>query len=159
MVLSFMLLAFFAERLLPGVEVAERAQQVRLGNMQLVAHPMSERAGVGRFLRAEASVATALIRRTKRAASAVRDRAETRRSVRHHHTNDAAAFALHADAMGRSVRRAPAEKRTDHVKQLLLVDRAAAELEIDRDMRSDRRGSSERRDVLGPSRKRSRRIP
>ena len=45
--------------------------------------------------------------------------------------------------------RRPCRNARDHLEQLALVDRAAVQLEVDRDVRGDRRRGRERRDVLG----------
>jgi hypothetical protein len=41
-----------------------------------------------------------------------------------------------------------AQERADHLQQLAAVDRAAVQLEVDRDMGADRRRGRQRRDVL-----------
>ena len=108
-----------------------------------------QRDRVRRLHRAEAAVAAAVVGRAERAAAGVGDRAEARRAVRDHDADVAAPLALHADARRRDVRPPAVEERRDHLEQLALVDRAAAQLEVDRDVRGDRRRGRERRDVLG----------
>ena len=44
----------------------------------------------------------------------------------------------------------PLRKAREHLQQLLLVDRAAMQLEVDIDVRLDRRGGGERVDEVGP---------
>src|SRR5918994_80268 len=74
---------------------------------------------------------------------------EARRAVRHHHAHRAAAVALDADAVRADARTAAVEGRGDHLEQLVLVDRAAVELEVDADVRADRGRRRERADVVG----------
>ena len=69
--------------------------------------------------------------------------------MRDHHADGPAPLALGADAGGRDVRRAPVQGRGDHLEQLALVDRAPVELEVDGDVRGDRRRGGEGGDVPG----------
>ena len=59
------------------------------------------------------------------------------------------ALALDADAVGGDRGLALVEEGADHLEQLVAVDRAALELEVDVDVGRDRRRGLERRDVLG----------
>ena len=60
----------------------------------------------------------------------------------------AAALALHADAVARDPRLAALELGGEHLEQLVLVDRAAAQLEVDLHVRGDRGRARQGRDVL-----------
>ena len=134
----------------PGVEGAVDAHEVALARPR-ARHPRAQRRGVRRLHRPEAAVAAAVVGRAERAAAGVGDRPEARRAVRDHHADVAAPLALDADAVRAASRgRAPVEEGADHLEQLALVDRAAAQLEVDRHVRGDRRRGRERRDVLGP---------
>ena len=76
------------------------------------------------------------------------DRTEARRPE-HHHAHVAAQLAFLAHARGGNGRLAVAERGADHLEQLILVDRTALQLEIDRDVRADRRRILERMHILG----------
>ena len=65
------------------------------------------------------------------------------------HADRAASLALRADARRGDLGTAAGQLGADHLEQLVLVDRAAAQLEVNSDMLGDRRGGGERRDVLG----------
>ena len=74
------------------------------------------------------------------------DRAQARRAVGDHHADIAAQLALDADAVRAAITGLrPARKARDHLDELALVDRAAAQLEIDRHMVGDRRRGRQRR--------------
>ncbi len=129
---------------------AEDAHQVAAGATPS-ARATSARASarVRRLLRPEAAVAAAVVGRADRAAAGLRHRPEAGRAVRHHDADVAAQLALDADAVGAMFGRRPFRKALDHLEQLVLVDRAAAQLEVDRHVGRDRRRAVERRDVLG----------
>ena len=76
------------------------------------------------------------------------DRPEARRAL-HHHADRSALLALDADAVGRDRRLAAGEKRGNHLEELRLVDRAALQFEIDRNVGRNRRRCRERADVFG----------
>src|SRR6516225_2967297 len=97
---------------------------------------------------AEAAEAATVVRGAQRAAARVRDGAEARRAVRDEHADAAQPLALGADALGRDLGPPAVQQRVQHLQQLLLVDGAAAQLVVDRDVRCDRRRGRERRDVL-----------
>src|SRR5450755_2642460 len=120
------------------VERAVHANQVDVVYVEL-AHPGAQRCGVGRLHRPEAAVATAIERRAQRTATGVRHRAQAGRAVSDHDAVVAAQLALLADARGGDRCHATAERGPDHLEQLILVDRAALQLEIDRDVGADRR--------------------
>ena len=80
----------------------------------------------------EAPVAPAVVRGADRTASRVRHRPEAGNALRHHHADGAATLALHADGMRRDLRPPPGQERGDHLEQLVLVDWAAVELEVNR---------------------------
>ena len=69
--------------------------------------------------------------------------------MRYHHANGSAPLAFHAYAVGQNVRSAIAQERADDLDELMLVYRAAAQLEIDAHVLGDRRGSAQAVDVLG----------
>ena len=70
--------------------------------------------------------------------------------MRHHHADIALELALDADAVRRRHRPASGEKGGDDLEKLTLVDRAAAQLEIDRHVIGDRGRGRERVDIVGP---------
>src|SRR5271167_63812 len=131
MVLLFMRLALFAERLSVGVEPSEDAHQVAIAHTHFLP-PRAECRSVGRFFRPETSVAAARVRRAERAATHLGHRAEARRAMRYHHADRAALFALHADAVWRGVRLASIQKSAEDLDQLIFVDGAAPQLEINK---------------------------
>ena len=67
-----------------------------------------------------------------------------------HHADEAATLAVEADTVRRRVWLSSVEKGADDLDELLLIDRAAAQLEIDANVIGDRRGSAQRLDVVGP---------
>ena len=69
------------------------------------------------------------------------DRTEARGAVGDGDADVAAALALHADALTGDPRPAALQECRDDLEQLRLVDRAAAQLEVDRDVGGDRRWS------------------
>ena len=103
---------------------------------------------VGRFHRPVAAIAAAPVRRANRAAAGMSYRPETRRAL-HHHADRAALLALDADAVSGDRRLAAGEKRGDHLEELRLVDWAALQFEIDRNVGRNRRRCRERADVFG----------
>src|SRR3954451_8109360 len=88
-----------AERLGVCVEGPVHADDVALLDA-VPLHPVGQRAGVRRLHGAEAAVAAAVVGRAERSAPGVRQRAQARCPVRAHHTDVAAALALHAHAVG-----------------------------------------------------------
>ena len=79
----------------------------------------------------EAAVAAAVVRRAERAAAGLRHRAEARRAVRDHHADVAARACTRRRRCRRDRGPAAVQERGDHLEQLALVDRAAAQLEVD----------------------------
>jgi hypothetical protein len=136
----FMGLALFAKRLGAGVKAAERAHDIRFAHTERVAEPCGKRCGVRRFLRSVAAVAATVISRANRAATGMRDRSKAWRPVRYYHANGPAQLAFDAHAVRPNVRSAIAQERADDFDQLMLVYRAAPQLEIDKHMINDRRG-------------------
>ena len=137
-----------AERRLADVERAVDALDVALAHAaggELAAQCRRVR----RLHRTEAAIAAAIVRRADRAAAGMRDRAETRDAA-HQHAGGAAQLALDAHTVRRRVRLARIQECRQHLDQLMLVDRAAMQLEIDVDVRLDRRGGLERVDELRP---------
>src|SRR5690349_7697744 len=97
-----MLLALDAERLRPGIEPPECADELIVTHTQALP-PLTERLGVRALHRAVAAVAATVVCRADRAAAGMGDRPEARRALRHHHAHRAAALALDADAVARDL--------------------------------------------------------
>src|SRR6516162_8427500 len=135
-----MCLALFTKGCGAGVEATERAHNIRFAHPEWAAEPLGKRCGVRRFLRAVAAVAATVVSGANRAATGVGDRSKAWRSMRYHHANGPAPLAFHAYAVRRNVRSAIAQERADDFDQLMLVYRAAPQLEIDGHVFSDRRG-------------------
>ena len=138
-------------------DAAEGAQQLRVVGADLP--PVGrEGFGVGLLLRAEAAEAAARVRagraRRSRRASRARGTAMPFDTMTQ---GDARALALDADAVRRHVRAPPGEERADDLEQLLLVDRAALQLEVDVDVVGDRRSTSAASRCSRDSRRRPRR--
>ena len=77
----------------------------------------------------------------------MRHRPKAWRAVSDHHANGAAQFALDADAMRRRVWLAILQKRADDFDELVLINRAPAQLEIDKNVVGDRRRFVQRLDI------------
>ena len=88
----------------------------------------------GRLHRPEAAVAAAVVGGAERAAAGVGDRTEAGGAVGDHDADVAAPLALDADAVRGDRRAAVLQEGADHLEQLALVDRAALQLEVDRDV-------------------------
>src|SRR6185295_2572741 len=88
--------------------------------------------GVGTVLRAEAAVAPAGERRAEGAAAGLRDRAQALRAVGDGHADVAALLALDAHAVRWDLGTAALQLGGEDLEELAPVDRAAAELEVDR---------------------------
>jgi len=121
-----------------GVRHAELAELVRQGG--------DVRGGY----RAEAAVAAAAEGGADGAAAGLGDRSQAGDAAGHHDARGAAQLAVVADAVPGDPRLAARQQRGDQLEQLAFVDRAAAQLEVDRDVVGHRRGGGQRRDVLGP---------
>src|SRR5512140_2963849 len=130
-------LALLAERLGARVERTEGAHEARRRNAES-APEGRERGGVRRLHRPEASEAAAVEGRAQRVAARLRDGAEARRPVRDHDARRAAPLALETDARGGRHGLAAGEKRAHDLEKLGLRDGAAAQLEVDEDVVSDR---------------------
>ena len=89
-------------------------------------------------MRAEAAVAAAVVGGAQRAAPGLGDRPEARHPVGNGDADSTAALALHAHAVGRDPRAPALQRRGEHLEQLALVDRAAAQLEVHGHVRGDR---------------------
>src|SRR5689334_3534803 len=136
-----------AEWLLADVERAVDSLDVTLAHAaggELAA----QRWRVRRLHRAEAAIAAAIVRRADRTASGMRDRPKAGNAA-HQYARRAAQLALDADAVGGRVWLARIQERSQHLQQLVLVDRAAVQLEIDIHVRLDRRRGGERVDEVG----------
>src|SRR3954447_11907350 len=131
-------LALVAEVRRIGVEEPVAADDVRVIEPQPF-QPPAQRGHVRALDRAEAAVAAAVVGGTESAAAGLRHGAEAGGAVRDHHANVAAALALHADRLVGDARFGPRGKRTDDLHQLVLVRRAALELEVDLHVINDRR--------------------
>src|SRR6516165_5768850 len=113
------------ERLGSGVEGAEEALDVAVAAAE-PPQQRHQRARVRALHGPETAEAAAVVGGAERVAAGLRDRAETRRAMRHHHANDAAPLALGANARGRDTGPAAVQERRHDLEQLALVDRAAA---------------------------------
>src|SRR5512132_1731582 len=140
-------LALLTEGLGGRVISPERSEEVAVGGAEAL-HPPGEGSRVRALHRTEAAVAATVVGRADRATPRVRHRAKARRPVGHHHTDVAAPLALDANAVGRDRGTPLVQVRAQHLEQLVLVDRTAVELVVDRDVRADRGGGLERGDVL-----------
>ena len=108
-----------------------------------------KRRRVRRILRAEAAVTAAVVAGAEGAAAGVRDRPQARRSVGDHNADIAGELALQTNAVSRrSPACGPRERREDF-EQLLLVDRAAAQFEVDRHVLADRGRRRQGVDIFG----------
>src|SRR5450830_104650 len=136
-----------AEGGLVAVVGAVGAKQGILADAHL-APALGQRDGVRRLLRAEAAVATARKRRADGTATGLRHRAQAG-GAENLYAWGLAPLALGADGVGGYVRTPAREHCQKRVHELLLVDRAALQLEIDLDVVGDRRRGLERLDVLG----------
>ena len=106
------------------------------------------RRGVGVLDGAEATIAATVVGRADRAAPAVGNRPQARRPVRDHDADIASPLAIDADAVIGDRRLASGEKGLNDLEQLTLVDRTAAQLEIDGHMGADRRRGRQRAQVF-----------
>ena len=104
---------------------------------------------VRRLHRAEAAIAAAPERGADRAASGMRHRPKAGRAL-DHHADGAALLAFDADAVRGNRGFAPGQECGDHLGELVFVDRAAAQLEIDGHVRRDGRRGGERLDIVRP---------
>src|SRR5690348_13641519 len=146
MVLRAMARALFLERPLADIERTEDALDVapaHAAGRELAA----ERGRVRRLLRPIAAVAAAVVRRTDRPAASMRHRPQARNAA-HQHASRAAQLAFDAHAVLWHIRLAPDQMRAQHLDELMLVDRATVQLEIDIDVRLDRRRGGKRVDEL-----------
>ncbi len=142
------LIARLPERRCVRVERAQRAHDAVVVDAERLPL-LRERVDVRALHRAEAAVAAAVVRRADGAAARLRDRAEARGAVGDHHARRAACLALEAHARRRQPRRAAVQERQHRLDELLLRDRAAAQLEVDLDVIGDRSRRLERADELG----------
>src|SRR5512147_1213728 len=146
---SLIRLALAAEGSRRGVVGAEHVPDL-LPRGALLRQPAGEARRIRRLNRAEAAVAAAAERRTQVAAAGLRHRTQAGDAARHHDADRARALALDALAVVRDVRRPIVEKRVQHLDQLALVDRAAAQLEVDDAVVGDRGRMDQRLDEFGP---------
>src|SRR5208283_1808854 len=72
------------------------------------------------------------------------------RAMRYHHADRAALFALQADAVWRGVRLASIQKSAEDLDQLIFVDGAAPQLEINKHVVRDGSRLLQGLDVVGP---------
>src|SRR4051812_30794669 len=121
-----------AERLRRRVEGAEEALDLALVQ-PLRAEERQQRPRVGGLLRPEATETAAGEGGAESAAACVRDRAEAGRPMGDAHADEAARLALRADARRRDLRLASVQERRHDLEELVLVHRAAAQLEVDGD--------------------------
>src|SRR5208337_535441 len=149
MVLLFMRFALSAERLSVGVEPSEGQHQITLAHSQLTP-PRAERCCVRRFFWPEASVTTARVGGTEGAAAYLGHRTEAGRALRDHYANRAALLALSANAVRRRVWLASIQKRAEDFHQLIFVDGATPQFEINKHVVGDRSGFLQGFDIVGP---------
>ena len=139
-------------RLLEGfqvsVEEAEHAFHFAGTVAQLCGEPTAQRGDVRLLHRSETAVTGAAAGRTQRAAAGLRDRAQTGLAAADQHARHAPPLALDAQAVRGDVRLPAGQQRRNQLQQLVLVHRAAAQLEVDEHVGRDRRGRFQRADKL-----------
>src|SRR5581483_5593509 len=139
-------LTLLSECLAVSVEAPEGSHDVLLPDAKLRPR-RTEGCGVGRFFGTEAAVAATMIGRAERAAAGVRHGAKTGRSVRHHDAGRPASLALSAYTVRGRIRFAPIQVCAENLDKLVLIDRAAAQLEIHEDVVGNGRRFVQRFDV------------
>src|SRR5579864_7458577 len=126
---------------------AQAAHGVIAGN-PLASQQSRERFHILIVSRTEASIASAIERRTKRTASRARHRPQAWLTPCNHHTYVAAPFTLHAYAVRGQNRLRFGQQRARHAEQLVLIDRTAPHFEVDANVFRDGGGCRKRRDEL-----------
>src|SRR5208282_4787172 len=145
-----MAFALLTERGRGRVEVAVDALQrllIHAKSGKLLAQGVCVR----RFHRPITSVAATVVGRAQCAATGMSDRSEARRAMRYHHADVVLEFAFDANAMRRGAGPASFEESRNYFKQLALVDRAATQLEINRNMVCNRCRGRESTNIFGSS--------
>ena len=138
MVLLVMAFTFRTEGFGVGVESAINAFERLVVHPELL-QPTAERGRIRRFLRTETAIAAAIIGRAKRAAAGMGDGTKAWRAMGDHNAGVALKFALYANAMRRRRGASTDKKGAENLDQLMLVDRAATQLEINAHMIGNRR--------------------
>ena len=98
--------------------------------------------------RSKTAVAAPIIGGADRAATRLRHRPQTGNAPGHDDAHRTATLAIKADGVRRRLRSAAGGQRPYDFQQLMFVDRATAQLEINRNMVGNRRRSRQRCDVL-----------
>src|SRR6266436_428631 len=129
------------------VNSAQAAHGVVAGN-PLASQQSCERFHILIVSRAEASIASAIERRTKRTASRARHGSQAWLAPCNHYAYVAAAFTLHAYAVRGQNRLCFGQQRAHHAKQLVLIDGAAPHFEVDANVFRNGSRRRKRRDEL-----------
>src|SRR5947209_13367482 len=129
--------ALLTECLGKRVETAKRAHDVRIFYAELTPSGTQCNRIRGLFW-SIATVAATMIGRTNSSATSMSDRAKTWSTMCHHHTDSSLQLALDADAVRWRVRLATMQIGTDDLDELMFVDGAAIQLEVNGYMGGDR---------------------
>src|SRR5262249_37936610 len=113
--------------------------------------PVCQRFRIRVLFRAEATVTAAGVRGAENPATGMGNRTHTWDAPSHHHANHAFALAVQTYAVWRNRRGTAVNECVDNIDELIFVDRAAAQFEIDPHMCRNRSGFVERGDVLRSS--------
>src|SRR6516164_5116145 len=141
-------IALLPERVSISVEAAKHSQQF-LTLYSQSQPPGTQRLGVRCFHWSKAAVAAAVVGRTNRTATSVSHWSEAGGAVRHHHADRPASLTLNTYAVRRGVRLPPVQKRANHFDELVFVDRAAAQFEVNPHMIRNWRRLAQGADVGG----------
>src|SRR5271156_2870980 len=141
-------LALFPERLSGRIEGAEDASDGALCHTER-AELARNCGGIRTFGGSEAAITASAVGWADCPAAGLGNGTEARCSVRDHDADGVAQFAFVAHTMARDRWLAPDQKSLDDFEQLALVDRAAAQFEIDRHMGADRRRGRECLQIFG----------
>src|SRR5271167_3777273 len=139
--------ALSTERLGVGVEAAKRAHEFTVADTHLLP-PLAECRSVWSFLRPKASEAGARVGRTQRSTARLSNRSQARHTLRDHHAYRSSLLAFDANRVWRRIGLASVQVCAEDFHQLVLVDRAATQLEIHKDVVGDGCGLLQRLDVV-----------
>src|SRR5215472_2887554 len=132
-------LTFLAERFSIRVKAAKNSQQFLFLHSQ-PSPPATQRLGVWSLHGPKAAVAPAVVRGANRSATSMSHRAKAGCTLRHHHANRPSPFAFDTNAMRGRIRLPFVQECTYHFNELVLVDRTAAQFEINVHVIRNRRG-------------------
>ena len=132
-----------------GVKLAEKADQVRLRQVELCFKPGGQGLGVGSLFGAEAAVAGPVIGRAQSPATRLGHRSQARQSPGHQNTDISTPLALQTHAVSRQVEASPVQISAHHAQQLVLADGAALKLQVHGHMVPDGGGGSQGLQMLG----------